>query len=181
MATAIELPQGQRFGRLTVIERSLERRYPGTHWRCRCDCGRELVVAGRALRTGNTTSCGCFRLERVRAALTTHGESKRGQWTPEFQAWAAAKRRCHPSYRAARDYFDRGIRMCDRWAESFDAFLADMGRRPSKDHSLDRINNDGHYEPGNCRWATRSQQQRNKRVYAKHPDRLRALRRAGKI
>lgn len=90
------------------------------------------------------------------------------------------RKRCGSGFRQRQYYADRGITVCKRW-DAYETFLADMGRRPSPDHSIDRINNDGNYEPSNCRWATRSEQQRNKRVYAKHPARLRKLLRAGKI
>ncbi len=180
MPKAIELHQGDRFGRLTVVERAPHAPTAGWRWLCRCDCGEETTVRSRSLRTGNTQSCGCLQRERVREILTTHGESARGKWTPEFQAWAAMRKRCGSGFRQRQYYADRGITVCKRW-DAYETFLADMGRRPSPDHSIDRINNDGNYEPSNCRWATRSEQQRNKRVYAKHPARLRKLLRAGKI
>ncbi len=180
MPKAITLQRGERFGRLTVVERAPHDPTAGWRWLCRCDCGKETTVGSSSLRTGNTRSCGCPQRDRVREILTTHGESARGKWTPEFQAWAAMHRRCKPGYGQRRYYADRGICVCRRWS-SYESFLADMGRRPSAEYSIDRINNDGNYEPSNCRWATRSQQQRNKRVYAKHPQRLRALLRAGKI
>lgn len=163
MPAAILLSPGDRFGRLTVIERGVGK-FPGLHWRCRCDCGREVVVAGRSMRTGNTTSCGCYCAERVSEANLTHGEARRGRWTVEFQAWVKMIGRCtNATDKWYPSYGGRGITVCDRWRESYESFLADMGRRPSPDHSLDRIDNDGPYAPDNCRWATRSQQQRNKR------------------
>lgn len=182
MPRAIALDPGTRYGRLVVTRRADTVGHPqGVRWHCVCDCGTHVTVPGRSLRTGNTQSCGCLQRETVAALLTTHGESRRGAWTPEFQAWAALRRRClNPRYRGYKDYGGRGITVCDRW-ESFEAFLQDMGRRPSADHSVDRINNDGPYSPDNCRWATRSQQQLNKRIYAKHPARLRVLRNIGRI
>lgn len=124
MPRAIELSAGDRFGRLTVASRANSSpNRPGLHFHVRCDCGAELVVAGRSLRTGNSQSCGCLRLERVRAALTTHGESARGKWTPEFQTWASMRRRCLPNFRQRQYYADRGIVVCDRWASFRDVPL----------------------------------------------------------
>lgn len=147
---------GQRFGRLTVSSW-----ISGVRWLCVCDCGAECVVAKSNLHSGAQESCGCLRLERLRAAITTHGESRKT--SPEYRAWLAMRTRCNNKTRKQfYDYGGRGIAMHQRW-DSFVLFLEDIGRRPSVHHSLDRINNHKGYEPGNVRWATRVQQNNNKR------------------
>lgn len=153
---------GQRFGRL-VVESAATTVNARRRWVCRCDCGAVIETAIGNLRSGDTRSCGCLRNEMIGARRRTHGES-RGSRTPEYRAWKSMKQRCyrkaHPFF---ADYGARGIAVCERWREDFAAFLADMGRRPSRRHSLDRIDVNGGYEPANCRWATGSEQCRNKR------------------
>lgn len=151
---ALEL-QGQRFGRLRVIERAGSRRNQSL-WRCLCDCGATHVTAGVYLRSGNSSSCGCIRRERN----LVHGDACQRARTPEWRIWRGMRQRCRDV--SEKNYGGRGIRVCERW-ESFANFLADMGRRPSSRHSLDRIDNDGNYEPGNCRWATQKTQTQNTR------------------
>jgi hypothetical protein len=158
------MPIGARFSRLTIISQD-PRRSAGGHvrWLCRCDCGVVTVVTGTDLRRGTTVSCGCLGREKAaeRGAdrWTQHGLSR----SPEYKSWASMIDRCrNPRHRSYADYGGRGILVCPEW-DSFERFRANMGERPSKQHSLDRINNDGNYEPGNCRWATRRQQLRNTR------------------
>jgi hypothetical protein len=145
---------GKRFARLAAV-RCVDR--SRCLWECRCDCGTVRQIDGHSLRRGRTRSCGCLRRERVVARSLTHGLSR----TPEYTAWMAMKRRCGNPGRP--DYTGRGIKVCAEWKDSFEAFLEHMGPKPSPSHSLDRINNDGNYEPGNCRWATRSVQNANQR------------------
>jgi hypothetical protein len=156
---------GETYGRLTVLE--MVRRTDGRghgEWccRCRCACGSEAVVASINLRAGLTKSCTCARDEQVSLLNKSHGMSD----TPTYRTWASMKLRClnkrFPSY--AR-YGARGISICERWLgeRGFENFFADMGPRPSPGHSIDRIDNSGNYEPGNCRWATPAQQIRNSR------------------
>lgn len=164
---------GRRFGRWTVLERAHVGTNGRVYWHCRCDCGAERATAGVYLRAGESESCGCLLLEKFHAANFKHGQSEsvNQKATPEYVAWSAMIHRCErPSYRGFDRYGGRGISVCARWRHGegersgFECFLADMGARPSKDHSLDRYpNNDGNYEPTNCRWATRSQQAQNRK------------------
>lgn len=153
----------QKFGRWTVIARAESNARKETCWLCRCDCGIEKIHVSGALRYQLTLSCGCYRDELASQRAMTHGATKGKALTPEFISWRGAKQRCfnsnNPRY---QDYGARGIIMCERWRQSFQSFLADMGPCPDG-HSLDRINNNGNYEPTNCRWATRQEQNKNQR------------------
>lgn len=151
---------GQRFGRLLAIRRVPA---PGkSRWQCRCDCGEMIVASANNLRSGRSGSCGCLHRARVGASNAelkrTHGMCG----TPTYRTWLSMKQRCHdentPAYKL---YGARGIAVCERWRNSFDAFMADMGARPVGT-TIDRINNDGNQEPGNCRWARQVEQERNK-------------------
>lgn len=134
-------------------------------WVCVCDCGTEKEVAGTSLTRGVTRSCGCLHKELLVERSTSHGRSD----TPEFRVWAQAIQRCeNPRDKAFPYYGARGIMMCDRWRQSFEAFITDMGRRPSAKHTIDRIDNDGPYAPENCRWAEMIVQNGNRSITRLH-------------
>jgi hypothetical protein len=157
---------GQRFGGWTVIEYSGRMNFNPTAqsvWKCRCDCGRikDRVLYG-SLTKGQSKSCGCERGKVIGDFSRSHGMSKSHKMY--YFIWQSMKTRCynskHPSF---KNYGARGIKVCDQWLTDFKQFFADVGYRPSMDHSLDRIDNDGNYEPSNMRWATRSVQSQNRR------------------
>ena len=152
---------GHSYGSLTVICRdgaTGDRKGIAT-WRCRCACGAETVVRGDHLSSGNTTTCGVCISKWHRMRRERHGQTN----TPEYKIWVGIWARCtNPNTEGFANYGGRGISVCAEW-ESFSAFRHDMGARPSPVHSVDRIDNDKGYEPGNCRWATPSQQRLNQR------------------
>ena len=159
---------GQVFGRLQVMgvcpldrwkiysRRNTTYYYPVMHVRCECGGSKDVLLT--SLKSGTTQSCGCLNKERALAANTTHGMSK----TPEYKIWEGIKLRCNPTTSKSSNYGKRGITISEEWS-SFEKFYEDMGPRPSKLYSIERLNNDKGYSKENCVWATRRQQQNNKR------------------
>jgi hypothetical protein len=158
---------GRRFSKLVAIK--IVGRTPQNRliWLCRCDCGNNHRVTSSHLISGLIKSCGCWRVHIGATNQLAHGCARRGNHTPEYRSYNAAKRRCtNPKVHNYHRYGGRGIQFK---FESFQQFFAEVGKRPTKRHSIDRFpNNDGHYEPGNVRWATSFQQARNKQMTEKH-------------
>ena len=154
MSAALHDLTGKRFGRLIAVGLAARKYRNGrVTWKCRCMCGRIAYVTTSNLKRGGVKSCGCLQIEMSR----THGATG----TPEYRSWHNMKTRCADL--DDKDYGGRGIKVCRRWLHSFENFLADMGPRPPGDISIDRKKNHLGYSPGNCRWATRKQQNNNQR------------------
>lgn len=136
-------------------------------WKCICDCGEQIETYTLLLRSKKQQSCGCLRKETSAKhceGMTKHGHYKGNKPTPEWSAWAALRARCYvKTHKQYKNYGGRGIAVCERW-HTFDNFLEDMGKRPDKGYSIDRIDNSKGYEPGNCRWATTTEQNNNMRT-----------------
>lgn len=153
----------QKYGKLTVIK---EISAKWSTWLCKCECGKEKQILQCHLRSGHTTSCGCVTIARAKLLNFKHGFVGNDNPTPEYSAWLSMKARCYnPNNNEYHNYGGRGIKVCDRWLNSFETFLKDLGSRPSNKHSLDRFpNKNGDYEVTNCRWATIEQQNNNLRT-----------------
>lgn len=161
---------GERYGRLVVVKEAEARKYGRIAWVCECECGKIVTVTGNDLRRGRTSSCGCYRretaTEHCKKDFTTHGETN----SRLFRVWVNVKKRCYnPHYKGYKDYGGRGICICEEWRNSYEAFriwaLANGydENAPRGQCTLDRINNNGNYEPANCRWVDMKTQAQNRR------------------
>ena len=158
---------GQRFGRLLVIEQDGRDNHRNIRWKCKCDCGNFKSITSGHLVSGRTKSCGCYMEESRNTRGITHGMSE----TPLYNIWRGMRSRCYLNTSGSyQDYGGRGIAVCEEWKDDFQAFYDYVSQLPhfgEKGYSLDRINNDGNYEPGNVKWSTRKEQANNRRT-SKH-------------
>lgn len=160
---------GKKFSRLTILKEGSSIKYGKTTMRkvvCRCDCGTEKEVDFNSIKSGRSTSCGCFNKENAKRIHTKHGKAmlETGVRHPDYCIWIKMKSRClNPNDKSYKSYGGRGISVCDRWKDSFENFIEDMGWRPNNNYSIERIDYNGNYCPENCKWVHKSEQTKNTR------------------
>ena len=171
MANKLQIQKGQIFGKWTIVEETENRILPSKQkmrqFICICECNNQSIVSLPNLQSGKSKSCGCLQKEIAKnlaiKKFTKHNNYK----NKLYQTWSDMKQRClNKNNKHYKDYGGRGIKVCNRWLNSFENFLQDMGQKPNG-YSLDRINNNGNYEPSNCRWGTPIQQIHNRRITKK--------------
>lgn len=163
MGWIIQYMIGQKIGSFTFLK-EVERVTVHRRALFKCYCGKEFEADICSITNQGQKSCGCWNIQALKNRKTTHGHTAGKIVTPEYRAWCNIKERCYKKKTINYcNYGGRGIRMCRKWKYSFELFLSDVGPRPSKNHSIDRIRNDGNYEPGNVKWSTRKEQCRNRR------------------
>lgn len=154
---------GFKFGRLTVASEVLPKMTRKVRWNCICECGNKVQLIADNLASGHSKSCGCLAREITAIRHTIHSHTRDRGKSSEYVAWCHMRDRCNNhKAKSYRFYGQRGITVCDRWQNSFAAFIEDMGRKPKPELTIDRINSAGNYEPGNCKWSTMTEQQNNK-------------------
>ncbi len=157
---------GKKYGRISVIKKTGTSSNGKVLWECQCDCGKIIFCDGTRLKSGHTSSCGCLKRDYMKnpVAAISHGNSRGGKRSREYTAWKNMRNRCqNPNVNCYHNYGGRGISVCDRWNNSFELFLSDMGKCPPG-YSIERKENNGNYEPLNCHWASGTVQARNRRT-----------------